>query len=135
MAIQLNNRNSGAISKKKASTEFAIGDFVTVDANGFLIPGGSGPVKGICNETISSTDSDYASTRDLNFSGFKHDDEFEIPVATGGPATQTNVGECYDVDSVALGSIELSASSNNQIEVTRIINANLVHGKIVVQVT
>jgi len=133
MAKQINNRNSGFISQKAASTAFAVGDFVTVNSSGFLIPGGSGTVKGICNETITSADADYASTRDLNYTAFKADDVFEVPVATG-TATQTLVGELVDVDATDKGAADVTASTNNQLEVVRVINDTTILCKIVPQV-
>jgi len=135
MARQINNRNSGDVSKKKASTDYEIGDCLTADSNGFLVPGGSGTVKGICNEKISASDvsaADYASTRDLNFTGFKHDDQFEFPVITG-TATQTLVGELVDIDATDPRGVDVTASTNNQVEVTRIIDASTIWGRFVVQ--
>lgn len=130
MAFQLNKDNSGSISKKKASTAFNVGDFLTVDSDGFLIPGGAGKVVGISNETVKSTDADYASTRDLNFTEAQDDVEFIIPVATG-TATQTLVGELVDVDATDKGAVDVTASTNDQIRITRVINASTVYGKIV----
>lgn len=132
MAKAINNRNSGEASQKKASTAYAVGDCLTVDSNGFMVPGGSGSVKGICNEEVGSGDSDYASTRDLNFSGFKHDDIFEFPVITGS-AAQTLVGELVDLDASDPRGVDVTASTNNQVEITRVLSTTLVQGRFVPQ--
>lgn len=187
MAKALNNRNSGYISQKKASTDYQVGDCLSVDANGFLVPGSTGKIVGICNEKINAASvsaADYASTRDLNFSGYKHDDEFEFPVikiitagafvvgvsytiltvgntdftligaasntvgvvfvATGagsgtgtaytpGTATQTLVGELVDVSTVDARAADVTASTNDQIQVVRIIDSSTIVGRFVVQ--
>jgi hypothetical protein len=130
MAYFNNLKNNSETSKKKASTAFAIGDMLTVDSNGFLVPGGSGKIVGICNEEITSASSDYASTRDLNFSVATNADILTIPVATGS-ATQTLVGELVDIDASAFGSVDVTASTNDQILVTRIISTTLIEGKVV----
>ena len=132
MAKAINNRNSGEASQKKASTAYQVGDCLSVDANGFMVPGGAGKIKGICNEEVSSTDSDYAGTRDLNFSGFKHDDIFEFPVITGS-ATQTLVGELVDIDASDARGVDVTASTNDQVEVTRVISTTLIWGRFVPQ--
>ncbi len=130
MAYFIKARSNADVSKKKASTAYAIGDMLTVDSNGFLVPGGSGKIVGICNEEITSASSDYTSTRDLNFSTGMADDTLLIPVATGS-ATQTLVGELVDIDASAFGSVDVTASTNDQILVTRIISTTLIEGKIV----
>lgn len=130
MAYFIKARSNADVSKKKASTAFAIGDMLTVDSNGFLVPGGSGKIFGICNEEITSTSADYASTRDLNFSTAMNDDTLLIPVATGS-ATQTLVGELVDIDASAFGSVDVTASTNDQILVTRVISTTLIEGKVV----
>lgn len=130
----INNRNSGYASKKKASTAYRVGDALTIDSSGFLVPGGSSKVVGVCNEQVTSADSDYTSTRDLNFSGFKHDDEFEFPIITGIGA-QTQVGELVDIDATDARGVDVTASTNDQVQVVRIISPTLLVGRIVVQTT
>ena len=133
MIKALNNRNSGRVSAKAASTVFHVGDAVT-ESSGYLVAGGTGKVKGICNEEVQATDSDYASTRDLSFQAFKEDDEFEFDVTTG-TATQAMVGTVVDIDSANTnpGGLNVSASSNKQVEITRFISAAKVWGKFVPQ--
>ena len=133
MAKAINNRNSGYGSQKKASTAYKVGDCLSIDSNGFLVPGGSGAIKGISNEQVTSADPDYASTRDLQFQAFKEDDQFEFPVITGS-ATQTLVGELVDIDSTDARGVDVTASTNNQVEVVRVISTSLIVGKFVVQV-
>ena len=132
MAKAINNRNSGYGSKKKTNTAFKVGDIVTVDTDGFLVPGGSGKAVGISNEVVASTDSDYAATRDLSFQGFKHDDEFEFPVITGS-ATQTLVGEIVDIAASDARGVDVTASTNKQVQVTRVISTSLIVGRFVTQ--
>lgn len=132
MAKALNNRNSGYASQKKASQAYRVGDCLTVDSSGFLVPGGAGKVVGISNEEITSASLDYTSTRDLNFSGYKHDDEFEFPVITGS-ATQTLVGELVDLDATDPRGVDVTASTNDQVQVVRVISTTLIVGRFVVQ--
>ncbi len=132
MASQANNRNSGYISQKKASTAFQVGDMVTIDSSGFLVPGGSGKIVGISNEKVTAADADYTSTRDLNFSGYKHDDEFVIPVITG-TATQTLVGELVDIAASDARGVDVTASTNDQVQVIRIIDTATIVGRFVTQ--
>lgn len=132
MAKASNNRNSGYPSQKKASTAYRVGDVITIDTSGFAVPGGSGKAVGVCNEQITSADADYASTRDLNFSGFKHDDEFTFPVITGS-ATQTLVGELVDIDAGDARGVDVTASTNKQVQVVRIISTTELVGRFVIQ--
>lgn len=129
MAIQLNNRNNGGISKKKASTAIEVGDFLTADSNGFLVPGGAGKIIGLSNEQITAASANYADATDINFSVATNNDVFLIPVTTG-TATQTLVGELVDLDSAGSG-VDVTASTNDQILVTRIIDAATIEGKVV----
>lgn len=132
MAKALNNRNSGYLSQKKASTAFQVGDMLTVDTNGFLVPGSTGKIVGISLEEITSTSSDYTSTRDLKFSEYKNDDEFLIPVITG-TATQTLVGELVDISASDARGVDVTASTNDQVQVVRIIDTATIVGKFVAQ--
>lgn len=131
MAFQKNNGNNGSVFKKKASTAFNVGDMCTIDSNGFLVPGGSGKVVGISNEKITSADSDYAVARELNISGGDSELTFIIPVATG-TATQTLVGELVDIDATDFTAVDVTASTNDQVLVTKVINSTTIEGKFVV---
>lgn len=133
MAKKINRDTAGEASKKKASTAYKVGDCLTVDASGFMVPGGEGSVKGVCLEQITSADSDYASTRDLVFQGFDHEDQFEFPVITG-TATQAMVGTLVDLDDTDPRGLDVTATDDKQVEITRFISASLVWGRFVPQV-
>lgn len=130
MAFQLNNRNNGGTAYKKASQAFEVGQFLTYDSNGFLVPGGAAKIVGISNQQVTAASADYALATYLSFSEATYNDEFIIPVITG-TATQTMVGEYRDVDATDPRGIDVTASSNNQILITKIINGTTVYGKIV----
>lgn len=130
MATQKNFRNNGAEFIKKASTAFEIGDLCTVDSNGFLVPGGAGKIVGVSNEKITSADADYAVARPLNVSSGDSETTFIFPVATG-TATQTIVGEYVDIDGTDFTAVDVTASTNDQVFVTKFINATTVEGKLV----
>lgn len=130
MATQKNYRNNGAEFIKKASTAFEIGDLCTVDSNGFLVPGGAGKIVGVSNEKITSADADYAVARPLNVSAGDSETTFIFPVATG-TATQTIVGEYVDIDGTDFTAVDVTASTNDQVFVTKFINATTVEGKLV----
>jgi len=127
MSTQNNNRNFGGVFKKAASTAFKVGDLVSINTSGFLVPGGSTKVEGISNETVAATD---ATTRDLNISRKASGVIFTVPVITGTPA-QTQVGETFDVSSTDARGINLTAQVNNQLKVERIIDATTVEVSIV----
>lgn len=130
MATQKNFRNNGAEFIKKASTAFEIGDLCTIDSNGFLIPGGSGKIVGVSNEKVTSADADYAVARPLNVSAGDAEITYIFNVATG-TATQSTVGEYVDIDSADFTSLDVTASTNDQVLVTKFINASTVEGKLV----
>lgn len=132
MAKQINRGTAGEPSQKKASTAYRVGDCLSVDSNGFMVPGGAGKVKGVCLEEISSGDADYATTRDLVFAGFDHEDIFEFPVITGS-ASQTLVGELVDLDASDPRGVDVTASTNDQVEIVRVISSSVVWGKFVPQ--
>lgn len=134
MAKQINRGVAGEPTQKKASTAYKVGDCITIDSNGFAVPGGAGKVKGICLEQITSADADYTSTRDLVFAGYNHEDIFEFPVITGS-ATQTLVGELVDIDATDARGVDVTATTNDQVEVVRVINATTIWGKFVPQTT
>lgn len=130
MAIQKNFRNNGGEFIKKASTAFEVGDLCTIDSNGFLVPGGAGKIVGVSNEKVASTDADYATARPLNVSSGDAEITYIFNVATG-TATQSTVGEYVDVDGTDFTSVDVTASTNDQVFVTKFIDANTVEGKLV----
>jgi len=117
--------------KKKASTAFGLGDAVYVDANGFLDRATSTTnatdIVGVINQTIASTDSDYAANTDVAVEVARkgnNADWFLAKVSTGTPA-QTHVGESHELD--ASGKVDLNAaSSKNAVKIERIIDATTV---------
>ncbi len=129
MATQKNNRNNGNTFPKKASTAFAVGDFVESDGAGHIQPStGGNQVFGISNEQIQSTDADYASTRALNISEPTPNDEFVTPVITG-TATAAMVGLPFDVDPSDPRGIDVTAPGTD-VTVTEFIDAATVVVKI-----
>ena len=116
--------------KKKASTAMTIGQIVAKDSNGFLIPAiaatAAADCVGVIQETIASTDTDYASTREVLVDCFRkgnRGDWWDLEVETGTPA-QTHEGETHDL--TAAGKADLTAASTNIYRVERVISSTLV---------
>lgn len=95
-----------------------------------MIPGGSGKIVGVSNEKVTSADADYAVARGLNVSAGDAEITYIFNVATG-TATQTIVGEYVDIDATDKTSLDITASTNDQVFVTKFINATTVEGKLV----
>lgn len=130
MATQLNNRNNGNTGRKAASTVFNVGDFVAGNGLGTIIPStGLDQIIGISNESVQTTDSDYATVRPLNFSEAVYNDEFTIPVITG-VATTALEWTYVDVDTTDQRGVDVTSSVAGQILVTKVINATTIQGKI-----
>jgi hypothetical protein len=114
--------------KKKASVAITIGDAVTVDADGYVLRlTANAKCYGIAQRTVASTDSDYASATRIPVLVCGADAEYEFLVATGTPA-QSYVGDYVDFNDH--DSIDLTASTNDDVQVTDIISATLVLGKL-----
>lgn len=129
MAQVKNNRNFGNEYNKLASTDYSTGDFVIFNGLGQVVPATGGvSVVGVINETITSTDSDYAVTRFTNVTEKNPATEFFIPVSVG-VATAAMVGSSFDVDPLSPGSIDVSGAGTD-ILVTEFISATQVVGKI-----
>lgn len=116
--------------KKKASTAYAFGDAVALDSNGYLIKAiettPASDIIGIIQETIASTDADYASTREVLVDVARKGDDgdwFIAKVGTG-TAAQTDVGE--EVDLTSAGKVDVTASSVKVVKVQRVISTTLV---------
>lgn len=115
---------------KKASTAMNFGDAVFIDANGFLDKAGAtttpSDIVGVVQETISSTDSDYATARDIAVDIAEKGDNGDWFIATVGAGTpaQTNVGEAHDLTSA--GTVDLTAQSVKAVKVVRIISTTQV---------
>lgn len=117
MVNQRNNRNSGYLGQKVASTAFKVGAMLSVDTNGFLTPGGTGKIVGISLEEITSASSNFATNQDLVFTGYKHDDEFIVGVLTTITAGAFVVGQTYTILTVGTTDYTLIGASANTIGV------------------
>ena len=90
---------------KKASTAFPCGSFVTFDAaTGFIKPlvATDPSVFGVIQQTIASTDSDYAKNTPVLVDQGALDQVWEVDVSNGGAATPfaaTDVGQFFKMGS------------------------------------
>lgn len=117
---------------KKASTAIAMGQVVATDNTGFLIPATSTTtgnlIVGIAMETISTTDSDYASTRDVAVDVVEKGgdgDRFLAQVGTG-TAVQATVGQFHDLDTSTPPQLDQTATVTKVMKVERFITGTLV---------
>lgn len=99
-AIRKSGQSNLTKAPKKASTAFPVGSFVTFDAaTGFIKPlvATDPSVFGVCQETIQSTDGDYASNRPILVDQGALDQVWEIDVSNGGSTAfaATDVGEFF----------------------------------------
>lgn len=130
--MQNNYRNFGKEFPKIASTDFKVGDFVCPDGAGAFEPctGGTGDVKGICNEVISSTDADYAVVRPINITQTVDDVEFDVVVTANGPATSACVGQYIEVDAADASGVDYAtlnaAATGKDFFITGFKNASLI---------
>lgn len=87
---------------KKASTAIAQNTVLAIDDDGFLIPATATTtnIKGIAQEKISATDSDYATARNTFVDVPLPGDQFEMDCNT--TITQSMVGEFYDLASAGV---------------------------------
>jgi hypothetical protein len=99
---------------KKASTAIARNSVVSLDTNGFLVPAAAATtnVKGIAQEAIASTDSDYATARNTTIDVPLPGDLFLMDCNT--TITQAMVGDFFDLadanvvdNSDALGAVDV----------------------------
>lgn len=116
---------------KKATTEaFAYNDLVGINTSGYVtkyLDGSAFPILGSIKRTITSASSDYATATKVPVEVCGEEAEYICDVSTGS-AEQTNVGEYHDVDDS--NSVDVSATSNNDIYVTGIISATKVLAKL-----
>lgn len=131
----VNNRNNGITFNKKASTAFAPGMLVTIDGTtGYIIPATNlTPILGVCNESVTSADTNYADNSPLNVSEATYNDELMFTVSTGS-ATQAMVGRYVPVDAASTGvvvaGISTTVGAATPILITKFINATTILGKI-----
>lgn len=102
MATQNEYRNFGTTYPKAASTVFQVGDFVTFDGAGAIVPktgatGETGGILGIVNEAVAATDADYATVRPINVTKANDDVTFDAEVGGTGSAAAGDVGSTIDV--------------------------------------
>lgn len=92
---------------KKASTAFPAGSFITFDAaTGFIKPlvATDPSVFGVIQQTIASTDADYAKNTPVLVDQGALDQVWEVDVANGGVATPfaaTDVGQFFKMGGTA----------------------------------
>lgn len=133
--LYVNNRQNGKPWHKKASTAFAVGQFVEIDGTtGFVIPAtNTKPVLGVTNEEVTSASPNYALNSELSISEAVYNDELLIVVSTG-PATAAMEGRYLAIDAASTGvviaGISPTVSAATPILVTKFINATTILGKI-----
>ena len=114
------------------STAFTLNDMVeilsTAAGVGTLakVTATSTAVIGLIQQTIASTDDDYATTRKVPVLVGDADAEFLFDVSTGTAAT-TDIGEMVDFDDE--NSIDVNAYTLGQVKVTGFISTSKVTGK------
>lgn len=115
---------------KKASTAMNLGDAVFLNGGYVDKAGATTAAKdiiGVVQETIASTDSDYATARQIAVDCADKGDNgdwFVAAVGAGTPAQATHVGNSYDLTSA--GTVDLGNSSIKVVKVQAIINASYV---------
>jgi len=110
---------------KAASTAFNVGDFISYNGTGEAKPlDPTEPVLGLCLEKITSSDSDYASIRDIPYQRAMENYKFLITVGAGTP-TADNIGDTFDILSSDSSKLDCSASGT-QFIIDRFISATTV---------
>ena len=131
MAIRLYRPNGDCHLEwyqKTASTAFTFNDAVAIGTAGRVVDytaGGAFPFLGLIQETVASTD---ATTDKVPVLVCNVDAEYLFD-ATTTAAALTDVGEYVDYVE-ATQSVNVGASSNNDVYVTQFISTTLVVGKI-----
>lgn len=107
---------------KKASTAFTAGDLVYADGSGAIQPADStsGDHIGVIQKTITSADSDYASTTLVPVIKAYQDSIFVADVGTG-TLTTAMIGNRYDLKDA--NEIDVTATSKKVVEVVGYISA------------
>lgn len=95
--IQKNGKSLFFHFLKKASTAFGLGDAVSFDASGLLIPAtsSSSAIAGYIRRAVVSTDEDYASQSYVGVELFTDNSVYEIDAST--TVTQAMVGTLRDL--------------------------------------
>lgn len=94
---------------KKASTAFALGDIVTVDGSGLLIPATSTStvIVGVIKRAVLTTDADYAQSVPVAVEVFTQGDVFEIDASS--TVTQAMVGVTKDLTNASTLNVAANA--------------------------
>lgn len=106
-AKRISGQSNLIMAPKKASTAFPAGSFVTYDAGtGFIKPlvATDPSVYGVIQQTIASTDADYASNTPVLVDEGALDQVWEIDVSNGGAATPfavTDIGQFFKMGGTA----------------------------------
>ena len=129
-----NNRNNGFATAKAASTLFEVGQFLTYDGSGGVIPVATvtDKILGLSNQQITAASADYANTDDINVSTPVNIMDFLTIPVTNGDTSSFVVGTYVDVD-VANGSGSVdsaTAGTGTQILITRVIDLQTIKGAI-----
>lgn len=115
--------------QKTASTAYAVGDLVTADADGSGVGFDKANATsvyhvGVVQETVASTDSDYASTTRENLLV----DVFGEYLATVGTGTADANDDGNLVDLTASGTIDVTAGSVKAFLVRKSLSSTVVQG-------
>lgn len=115
-----------------ASTAFAFNDVVTRDSAGKLAKATAttprSELLGLIQQTIASTDSDYASDKAVAVLEFNEDAEFEADVDTG-TAVQAMVGRRFDLNDE--NGLNVNKTLQRAFQVSSILSTSKVRGKVV----
>ena len=97
---------------KAPSTAFALGDVVTFNGSGQIIPAvaGSTTIAGVIKRAVVASDADYASASFVPVEVFTHGDVFEIDCST--TVTQAMVGTLRDLTSASTLNVGAGATVN-----------------------
>lgn len=115
---------------KAASTAMLTNQFLKYDGTGGVIPATGGDtveIMGVGLELVSTTDSDYTSTRKIAYQRVNEPFTFKIPIGTG-TAAATMVGSIFNLTDA--GSLDVSGAGK-QILVTNFISTTLVEGRVI----
>ena len=125
MAYRKDDKHNIRVGQKAASTAFAVGEVLSANSSGFIIPATAATttIVGICMQRVAADSSDYAQNTNITYDHPRPNDRF-IMAATGATATQTMVGQTYDLSDS--NTVNLAASTLNVVRVVGVINATTV---------
>jgi hypothetical protein len=128
MFVRYNSEPNIQPYKKVASTAFAMGALVAIDANGFITPAvtasASNDIIGIIQRAVTATDTDYAQNTFVEVDVLTRKNDWVVAdVGTGTPA-QTDVGEAVEIDNSL--TVDVVAVATPLVRVEKIISATKV---------